>query len=676
MKFKTIEKIKFYVIALMFLLVTASCSDDLLNDMEQEANGEYKISLTIPGCGATRGSSAFDAPDLWNLELYLLVFEDTGNPNTNALKQIVKASPPYTVDGDIAYFKADFSTTDRNVIFHLIAVEDPNVLSNVTEFLPEALTMQLFLTKSGQDGYWQRVVANCPIKEDNKDEVNRVLTRVPMVRNYAKVTMETMPGVNNFEILGFNLINIPDRGTIAPYMIELETGFPEFVVDRNIAENEKFKPKSYQEIIAQGYTGVRAPGAVKTNSDPDMLEYTDASPKYMYEKPFIESNHTYVIFKARYTDTTIAGNQSGEYYYKVDLGYTDPATGLFRYYNLLRNIHYQIRITGVESKGYNSASEAAAGPAFNNFSADVSTRNMLSLSDGNEMMYVNFTSYVMVDQDDEPTLMFRYYENMATSSDGRGVQNNDAVIFDTPGIGLEKGEIIADWGYYENDAQKTGWISGQAKTVVYNGSTWKAITIKPNKPTAQLKEQQFIIYKPFGLSRTITLISKTSWNIIEPVTYAGQWDMGDRRPDIEKYPQIRGAVGSQGDANLTIYFELPDGLPEAMFPLEFTYEADRQNIQNAYIGNAVVISGPSLFEDIDDIRIKYVKTVQWEDYDVENYPGASHLIRARFKTITDIANYGETQTLTKVKIYNKYFNEAETDFTRIQGVHPDPFYQP
>ena len=146
------------------------------------------------------------------------------------------------------------------------------------------------------------------------------------------------------------------------------------------------------------------------------------------------------------------------------------------------------------------------------------------------------------------------------------------------------------------------------------------------------------------------------------------------------------AGGGEGD-DLTIFFDIPDNLQEAMFPLVFTLEADRQNIENNPLGMLVVTSGTSGFEGVQGRRIKYEKSITWTQYNdplksedpydngtaIDNGDGTfTHRVRCRFRTITKLEDFVFTDSETQVLITNDNFNNAIVTFTRHQGERSTP----
>lgn len=653
---KIIYHYLYNTLLLLLAAICMACNDDTVptkGDSEGTVSVEFTLQFPKTNVVATRTMG--DVPHT-DLDLYLFVFDN----NILTQKIYIPASKQTfgSPDGIFSKFKTELSTTDGNAIIHLIAISDPE-----SEFAKALNSLELFGTESnvmfnpnfpttanGQDAYWQRIDLGMPIeKKENSDtevtdKVKEQLQRIPMIRNFAQVSMENK--ANNFELVGFEVINARDRGTIVPAFADADgnTRFAEFDASKLDGTTSSY----YAKISAQGYMGRNAAGAARienkrTEDLPNTATwYVDATDKYLYERQFAATNHIYVIMAGRY-------NGGATTYYKLDLGSVDE-NNLFTYYNLLRNIDYHFIINSVADNGYATPAAAAAGATFNNFSASVELRNMLNISDGTNMLYVNFTSYVIVSKEGNYPIEFRYkyYTNIQNKG---GTLNNNQIEARNDIVGPKAGDVIERVEFSDSD------IDG-----------WRTIKIYPNEPTAELKQQTFTIYDPNGLSRTITLISKTPWEINKMDTYPGLWE------DFEAAPWDWGddkrEIGHSAGSPLTLFFELPENLPESMFPLQFVIESSKQNIENAYVGTAVVQSAPSLF-DSNNIRIQYTKTVSYYDYDeTGDNPNASRVVHCRFLTITDLEddnigdNNDKTTSETTLRVSNPYFIIRDDGFTR------------
>lgn len=156
------------------------------------------------------------------------------------------------------------------------------------------------------------------------DDLLRPNTKVWLFRQFAKASVtKDDDKVKNFEITGFKLINTAKRGTIATTKL---------------------------------YTDVSLPSSV---------DYTDEKDYSMGEHPFYETpaDKANMIIKAKY-------NNGPETYYKVAFQ-TKNSDGTFTPMALLRNHHYQVKVTAVNHAGYLSEKEAKDNLPENGLSVEV-----------------------------------------------------------------------------------------------------------------------------------------------------------------------------------------------------------------------------------------------------------------------------------------------------------------
>ena len=162
------------------------------------------------------------------------------------------------------------------------------------------------------------------------DDLLSPSTKVWLFRQFAKASVtKDDDKVKNFEITGFKLFNTAKRGTIATTKL---------------------------------YTDVSLPSSV---------DYTNENDYSMGEHPFYETpaGKAYMIIKAKY-------NNGPETYYKVAFQ-TKNSDGTFTPMALLRNHHYQVKVTAVNHAGYSSEKEAKDNLPENGLSVEVVDDNPL-----------------------------------------------------------------------------------------------------------------------------------------------------------------------------------------------------------------------------------------------------------------------------------------------------------
>lgn len=153
------------------------------------------------------------------------------------------------------------------------------------------------------------------------DDLLNSKTKVWLFRQFAKASVtkdnDKLPN-SKFEITGFKLINTAKRGTIAT--------------------------KSFTDVALSS------------------VDYTDEKAYSMGEHPFYETpaGKAYMIIKAKY-------NGGPDTYYKVEFFNNGTSTQM----DLLRNHHYQVKVTAVNHEGWATDTEAINNPPENRLSVEV-----------------------------------------------------------------------------------------------------------------------------------------------------------------------------------------------------------------------------------------------------------------------------------------------------------------
>ena len=153
------------------------------------------------------------------------------------------------------------------------------------------------------------------------DDLLNSKTKVWLFRQFAKASVtkdnDKLPN-SKFEITGFKLINTAKRGTIAT--------------------------KSFTDVALSS------------------VDYTDEKAYSMGEHPFYETlaGKAYMIIKAKY-------NGGPDTFYKVEFFNNGTSTQM----DLLRNHHYQVKVTAVNHEGWATDTEAINNPPENRLSVEV-----------------------------------------------------------------------------------------------------------------------------------------------------------------------------------------------------------------------------------------------------------------------------------------------------------------
>ena len=157
------------------------------------------------------------------------------------------------------------------------------------------------------------------------DDLLNSKTKVWLFRQFAKASVtKDDTKVKNFEITGFKLFNTATKGTIATTALDKDVSLPSSVA------------------------------------------YTKEGNYSMGEHPFYETpaGKAYMIIKAKY-------NGGPDTFYKVEFFNNGTSTQM----DLLRNHHYQVKVTAVNHEGWATDTEAINNPPENRLSVEVKDDN-------------------------------------------------------------------------------------------------------------------------------------------------------------------------------------------------------------------------------------------------------------------------------------------------------------
>lgn len=649
--YKLKDNLTGFLLTTLLAVGAAGCADesDIVGDIHN--NGDtftLDVTLDVADMAMAQTRVMVDNPAYESLKLYIYEFDRNGDPLSNSLSQDLTASikdPVKDEDGDI-HFTLTLNKTSEGKVLHFIALPDDVSFSlDLQEGRDTEGEIIPYMQVADQTPvYWQRVdfpqgygyfdVSNV---WHEAEYLSTKFSHVPMIRNFAKISVTS--NAAGFILESFALVNQPTRGTLAPWSVSVdEAVFPVL--------NDGSEMKTYATVneTYRGYWPFDPVINVDRRSPVDTDFTMDA--KFLYERPNSSINNPYVLVKGKRT----AGGPS--MYYKIDLG-KPTATTPFEYYDILRNFEYVINIQNVSADGYSTIADAINGVTFNNLSFDVSTRQMNNVTNGRSMLWINQPTFV-VTNDDDTIIRFKFRYDKYFKTDP-GYDNGDIAF-----LGLEAGEAIESISGLEE-------IDGVWRaTGSDDGSGWREVTIITKSPSPTRVSQRFTIYdNSTGLGRTIEIIVRNPWNYVDAALYGIEYDTYSQyQTVVANQSSWKDRVSSTPGQPVTVSFRIDDNIPEAMFPLEFVFEANPQSIENNPTGNLLVRTETSYFNAVSQPVIKYVKTVTWADYNSalsnDNPTGTQvtsggstiHFVRARFLTNRSIS--GDNNRL---RVYNKYFQE-------------------
>ena len=548
------HKIYLYI-CLLLTVVLGACQDESYTSTATDLKtDEYRFTMKLPEpVDVTRAMG--DQASFTKLNV--LVFNEAGVfvARQEATGVTVNNKSPQEVT-----FTVSLPQSDQPRILHFVGGDVAFETYSVGD--TESSIFSNLVVEGDTDAYWQRVEVSS-IDNAHKDELLEQINRLYLIRNFAKVNVHA--SLENFQIEGFVVLNNTTAGTVAPYLGKADQPFADFDLEGD---------DPYAAVAdEQGYVGNRRGDL----NDAVPTTFTNDA-KYVYERPQVDTEDpAYVLVKAHYY-TDAVNEESGTYFYKIDIVRQDPDTKLNTYLNLYRNFFYDMTITAVRGAGYTTAQDAMNGAASNNISASVEVSEVTSIEYDNHRLTVDENDVIWVEN-------MAHYIGFEYLSSIKPLEESDAVAVS-----------------YEENAYLTFSIDKANHRIV--------ATPKDLWPTS-MQRIELVLYTTdgTGLSRNITV------RLREPFTFNASC--------IEEIPAEVGA-------EQTITITLPEELPNSAFPLEFYIEPiDKTIYPDASNSLPVRLHENSSFD--------YVATITQEDYETTaNRTFEFHFLSNVVKSATQI----------------------------------------
>ena len=613
---------------LLCLPLWLACTDEHIpasnHEVEEGTPVELRMSVALGemniASSRSLGYDISDYPTLW-----VVAFNKDGY-----LVEYAKAKDLELVENGTLHettFSVILHATSEPRILHFIAFgkeegEDDYELN--LEYGHESNVIGSLVVDGGRDVYWHRKVLSGGINT-NPDYIAANFRRIPLLRNFAKITVGVDPEVTNFKLTGFYVLNVPTSGTVAPYS---NGAFVDYMSNE---EGKTEEAKTYEKLNEENYIGTMPDdvGYGQNGSSIDWVTVTEEEPGsfYMYENTYkgVENKTTSILIKGKFGDSST----STETYYRADLTLPNVATGLSEYYHILRNFHYQLNITSVIAAGKDNAQAAIEAPANNNLSGSVQVQNLSNISDGTAKLEVSYTDMVLVSTD-KVTLKYRFLTNVA---DTTSHANNRVQIYKPDGTVIDSYTVATSNETYKD-------ANGATKT-----SSWRVITITPvgTLPASSQKQKITLYDEATKLRREVTY------------TLRSKLDM-----EVNCTPIVPQTAGSSVVVNICI----PDGLNENLFPLDFAIEANtsaessslKQYISPANTEVMSVTTGNSIVPShTTEKSYQYIKELTYEDYLTLAVINQKRVFPVNFITNTAVS-------ASTVYVDNKYFNQGSDYF--------------
>lgn len=710
-----------YIFLLILLAVFTGCikENPISNDKAPEYPSEGKaivhMSAVFPVSVDTKAMA--DLPSISLIRV--AVFGSSG-----FLKEVVDAEnvQAATTNGNATLYRFDvkLSLTDsKNLRVHVFA----NCATKLPWKYEGVVMCGSVYTTGNQDAYWARftlpngialkmeyddspeVQSMVYVKSGNyyvvDDEVTDAFCGgtgrpgLPMLRNFAKISVQsTTPQLTLDPNKTMTIINMPDRGSVAPYDASQSlfmSDYKDYSYDSLRVHYPGYTPDSMQYINTDPASAPFYPCAV------DETTGAVSGGMYMFERPKPSGSGdspSYVIIHGKFRalkegksmsdwkSTTLAEDkrypndvdnwlvpvdQAVDGYYKIDFMDDDG------YYAVLRNFRYHLRITGVSKAGAETPADAGSTGGSGDISTSTEAHGLTDISNGYGRIAVSYVERTFVNQQTVVELKYKFIPDVEV---GDGTLDNRLkseggkveITIDKAG-GASPVNVISNTLSSEISSATgvtLGTTSGTNATgvikVIGNGNDnndaegYRMIKFTTNAPSSQDQAFQVIHIKGWideyrSISRDVTFYLMEH----QTMSVSCVADNPDPHFPINSVEDVSG----QG-INLNI--NIPTQLPESMFPLVFTIESDKlsitPNITAAYHDNLPVESGESICTGKTGKKtFHYNYTLSYADYNALNEETTGgKTFTLHFKTNMD-------DSASTIYVANEYFNLGSAPFT-------------
>lgn len=249
------------------------------------------------------------------------------------------------------HFVANYDWTGQTQDYFLVGNSAGAIIPNLTTSI-ESANGNNGKTKAF-DPMWAQVKLN---KLDGQSLQGKV---VKLLRCHAKVTVvNKAPATNGFKLTGFTACNVHKSGTVAPFVMD-----------------------NYAFAFPYAPTKATTPPDVEVipNDNPAHIVPADAEFR-LFEHQNNGDKKVFLIIRG---EKQLKNGTKATRYYKVDFvaKRTEENIVSDRVLPIIRNNHYKVTITAVNSDGYATMAEAIAAPAHNNIFSSIELQEFTQVSD-------------------------------------------------------------------------------------------------------------------------------------------------------------------------------------------------------------------------------------------------------------------------------------------------------
>lgn len=249
------------------------------------------------------------------------------------------------------HFVANYDWTGQTQDYFLVGNSAGAIIPNLTTSI-ESANGNNGKTKAF-DPMWAQVKLD---KLDGQSLQGKV---VKLLRCHAKVTVvNKAPATNGFKLTGFTACNVHKSGTVAPFVMD-----------------------NYAFAFPYAPTKATTPPDVEVipNDNPAHIVPADAEFR-LFEHQNNGDKKVFLIIRG---EKQLRNGTKATRYYKVDFvaKRTEENIVSDRVLPIIRNNHYKVTITAVNSDGYATMAEAIAAPAHNNIFSSIELQEFTQVSD-------------------------------------------------------------------------------------------------------------------------------------------------------------------------------------------------------------------------------------------------------------------------------------------------------
>ena len=674
----------YFAVSAIMATILAGCT--ALNESVQPAEEETKTAVFTftPDFGNGTDTKAMsllpvDPTDADNPSAIKNIFFAVFDAEGFKLAEYAEAVPnTYAPENGVPYtYSVRLTVTDAKRIVHIIANAPESLKYGSEEEVIGSLCTYLDAPETGefdrQDAYWERIVLengvhaepDIALKTDNPAEYERQfakykdvvdeLSTAKLTRNFASIAVVKNPDLSDdkFLLTGFMLVNVPDRGSIAPYNRNLEKFQQNYGQWQSIADMigngtdkgnyQGFTPAGTKIISYNDLTEAELKARMKKPTSENVCEFC-------YEREVPESNPLYIIIAGKYNGST------AESYYKIDLKDQDD-----KYFPILRNFHYRVSVQDVTAAGSPSIKDALEGlPSGGNISTSLDLQKLTNISNGEAQLLVSSTEEVIVDIDSENDYVLWYYKFVPDVTHPEITENQPFQLdYNNPEQVAEYHRRIENhlpYLEFTYDPGEWGMANGVMRYLsLTNDGTdgYQCVKFYPNIPGD---------------------VAKTSVTTLIGHYYsetAKEWKTITRslkctlRKKLEmKLEVVPGKVPNNTNQDIDLRIGFESGLPEAVFSLDFQIESRKRslsaNITEDNHEELPVDSGQSTIPGNNEPAFWFTKTITYEDYTnapvVSTPDGDFKFFTCHFKTLKPVES-------DDIYVSNSMFVQNHTSYT-------------